>query len=223
MAKMIQPEGNVYNKYDNKNPFVKKIMAGFFSSMDSLLADLDFSNVYEAGCGEGMISEHIYELKNGEAQCYASDISCRLIENASRTFPHIHFSEGSIYDIKCEDEAFDLVFASEVLEHLDYPERAIQELFRVSKKHVFISVPNEPVWRIANLIRGKYVCTLGNTPGHVQHWSTNALLSLVESLRLTPSGGGAGSYLLRSLGRWVCTENKKNEYNHPFVKCGKCS
>ena len=39
----------------------------------------------------------------------------------------------------------------------------------LSKKYSLISVPNEPVFRIANLLRGKNVFRLGNDPEHLQN------------------------------------------------------
>ncbi|MCY4524853.1 MAG: methyltransferase domain-containing protein, partial [Halobacteriovoraceae bacterium] len=41
-----------------------------------------------------------------------------------------------------EDNQFDIVTALDVLEHLDNPHRAFQEMLRVAKKAVFISLPN---------------------------------------------------------------------------------
>lgn len=40
------------------------------------------------------------------------------------------------------DSAFDVVAALDVLEHLDDPHAALQELYRVAKKAVMISLPN---------------------------------------------------------------------------------
>ena len=40
--------------------------------------------------------------------------------------------------------------------------------------------PREPLWRVLNLIRGRYPRDLGNTPGHLQHWSTPAFLALLQ-------------------------------------------
>jgi hypothetical protein len=51
---------------------------------------------------------------------------------------------------------------------------------RVAKRHLLVSVPREPVWRLLNLARGAYVKDLGNTPGHVNHWSRPAFLRLAE-------------------------------------------
>ena len=86
----------------------------------------------------------------------------------------VAFSVGSIYDTGQPDNFYDLVIATEVLEHLDNPSAAMKELIRISKKYIIISVPNEPLWCMANMARFKYLRHLGNTPGHINHWSKKA-------------------------------------------------
>jgi hypothetical protein len=36
------------------------------------------------------------------------------------------------------------------------------------------------MWRLGNLARGRYVGDLGNTPGHIQHFSRAAFSRLVD-------------------------------------------
>ena len=48
-------------------------------------------------------------------------------------------------------------------------------------RFAFVSVPREPLWRLLNLARGRYLARLGDTPGHVQHWSRGALLALLAT------------------------------------------
>ena len=38
-------------------------------------------------------------------------------------------------------------------------------------KHLLLSVPREPIFRSCNLFTGRYVKDLGNTPGHLNHWT----------------------------------------------------
>jgi len=65
----------------------------------------------------------------------------------------------------------------EVLEHLDYPDKALAEIARVLKPEgvLILGVPREYLWCTLNFMRGKYWSSLGNTPGHLNHWSTYTL------------------------------------------------
>ncbi len=72
-----------------------------------------------------------------------------------------------------------MVVTSEVLEHMEDPERALGQLLGVCGGYLLVTVPNEPIWRILNMARGKYWRRLGNTPGHVQHWNKRTLRKLI--------------------------------------------
>jgi 2-polyprenyl-3-methyl-5-hydroxy-6-metoxy-1,4-benzoquinol methylase len=78
------------------------------------------------------------------------------------------------------DDEFDLASAIEVLEHVPEPERTLAEMARVARRRLLVSVPREPVWRMTNMARGAYVRDLGNTPGHVNHWSKRSFVSLLS-------------------------------------------
>jgi hypothetical protein len=67
-----------------------------------------------------------------------------------------------------------------VLEHLADPVRALGVLARLAQPHLIVSVPREPLWRLLNVARGRYWPALGNTPGHLQHWSARRFLALLE-------------------------------------------
>lgn len=165
-----QPEGNYYDKYNTSNPIAQRLMSGFFRDLDNLLSQLTFGSLYEAGCGEGYVIEHV-RSNYANAILHASDISSRTISEAKTRSPGIEYAVSSIYSLPVADESFDVAMALEVFEHLEDPTAGLLELLRISKRYIIISVPNEPIWRISNMARGKYWSQLGNTPGHIQHWS----------------------------------------------------
>jgi predicted SAM-dependent methyltransferase len=78
-----------------------------------------------------------------------------------------------------EDSA-DFILCCEVLEHLEFPEKALKTLNTITGKYCLLSVPNEPLWRCLNMVRGKYIHDLGNTPGHIQHWSLHQFVKLIK-------------------------------------------
>jgi ubiquinone/menaquinone biosynthesis C-methylase UbiE len=103
-----------------------------------------------------------------------------IVKVATENNPKSKFSKQSIYDIKWPDEEFEIVIATEVLEHLRKPHSAIKECKRVSKRYCVFSVPYEPFWRISNIFRLAYLEDFGNTPGHIQHWNKTQFKNMLK-------------------------------------------
>ena len=60
-------------------------------------------------------------------------------------------------------------------------EHTVAEMARVARGgHLLVSVPREPLWRGLNMARGAYIKDLGNTPGHLNHWSRKAFVELLS-------------------------------------------
>jgi len=175
--------GNFYNKYESKNPFVKYIVKNFFDDITLILHPIktEIKSAFEIGCGEGYVTSHIHHLGIPIA---GADVSSRIIEVAKKNHPDIHFSVLSIYDLNTIQIQYDLVVANEVFEHLSNPDKAIEELKKIAKKYILISVPNEPYFRMANILRLKYLKSAGNTPGHINHWSKKQLKKFLVSKEL---------------------------------------
>jgi hypothetical protein len=49
----------------------------------------------------------------------------------------------------------------------------------VARRWLLVSTPQEPLWRILNVLRGAHWRSLGNTPGHLNHWSRRGLRTFV--------------------------------------------
>ncbi len=172
--------GNVYDKYNTRNPIARCLMAGFLSSVTELYNLFNPASVLEVGCGEGALANYLLQhaLKR-PARFEAGDLSLEAVSNGIA--PLIKFRELSIYELPYSDKSFELVICCEVLEHLEYPQQGLAELARVAKRGVLLSTPREPVWRLLNFARGKYIRDLGNTPGHIQHFSRKNLINLAET------------------------------------------
>lgn len=175
------PVGNYENKYASTNPIAKFLMSNFIGAVKSLalLRKDEIGSINEIGCGEGFVTHEIRGLGITD-RIKGCDFSSTIIDVAKQQHPDMHFYVKSIYDIKPEQDGADLVICCEVLEHLELPGAALEKLRACTGKYCILSVPNEPLWRVLNMARGKYLDAWGNTPGHINHWSSGAFRKLVS-------------------------------------------
>jgi 2-polyprenyl-3-methyl-5-hydroxy-6-metoxy-1,4-benzoquinol methylase len=171
------PVGNTYDKYGSTNPVVRRLMRGFTADLDDLLAIAAPRSVLDVGCGEGVLTEQWAERFDRVVGVDLEHPALRR-EWEQRSKPNLEFRPGRANALPFATDEFDLVCAIEVLEHLAEPASALEELARVARRSLLISAPREPLWRALNLLRGAYWRALGNTPGHVNHWSARALRTL---------------------------------------------
>jgi 2-polyprenyl-3-methyl-5-hydroxy-6-metoxy-1,4-benzoquinol methylase len=111
------------------------------------------------------------------------DLSADEVEKAKKMMKDIRVDftvQDATRMVNYQDNEFDLVVCTEVLEHLPDPVAGLHELTRISRKFILVSVPQEPVWRFLNLCRGKYIRDFGNTPGHLNHWSPKSFTAFLE-------------------------------------------
>ncbi|KKQ27326.1 MAG: hypothetical protein A3H17_04220 [Candidatus Levybacteria bacterium RIFCSPLOWO2_12_FULL_37_14] len=157
-------------KHTSKNPIQKFLIKNFYSSLISLIKPLKAESILDAGCGEGFTINKLKENGIGK-KIEGMEYSKEAISFGKKLFPHLTIKQGSVYDLPYKDNSFDLIICTEVLEHLEYPIRALKEMLRVSKKYLVISIPNEPLFMISNFLRGKNLSSLGNDVGHINHWN----------------------------------------------------
>lgn len=171
-------EWSKHAKYRDLNPISKYMVSGFFHSIRELFDATNPTTVLDVGCGESLVLKSLEDLMQGRS-CYGIDHDPIEINDAKKNSPFCEFSVGSIYEIPFKDNFADLIFCTEVMEHLDHPDKALDELHRVTSNYAIFSVPNEPLWRILNMARFKYLSNLGNTPDHWNHWSSGAFKRFV--------------------------------------------
>ncbi len=169
--------GNTYDKYTSSNGIERRLMQRFLRAFDESLPTDPPARVLEIGAGEGEISSRVVERFPGAA-VISADLPdpARSREWAERGLNGLF---GDVEALPFADDTFDLVLVIEVLEHVPDPDLALSEIARVGRGHVIASVPFEPLWRAANMARGKYFRDWGNTPGHIQHWGRRGFVRLV--------------------------------------------
>jgi 2-polyprenyl-3-methyl-5-hydroxy-6-metoxy-1,4-benzoquinol methylase len=164
--------GNTYDKYGSTNPVVRRLMAGFERTLDELFGAAAAESLLDVGCGEGVLTQRWAE-RLAPRRVVGIDLEDAAIqaEWAKRPAANLEYRIMKAENLPFGDDEFDLATAIEVLEHVPDPEHTVAEMARVAKRHLLVSVPREPLWRALNMARGAYLRDLGNTPGHVNHWS----------------------------------------------------
>jgi 2-polyprenyl-3-methyl-5-hydroxy-6-metoxy-1,4-benzoquinol methylase len=173
--------GNTYDKYGSTNPVVRRVMGGFQHALEELLEVAQPASLLDVGCGEGVLVQRLAgrlpatrvvgvdlqeaSIQAGWARHGADNLSYRTMEGGELPF---------------DDGEFDMVSAIEVLEHVPDPQRTLREMSRCAQRHLLVSVPREPLWRALNMARGAYWPQLGNTPGHLHHWSRRSFIELLR-------------------------------------------
>lgn len=175
--------GNTYDKYGSQNPLVKRMMSNFEQTLDELWQQAGPHSILDVGCGEGVLT-HKWAERLGEGRIVGLDLDEEELkaEWEKRQRPNLEYHIQEATKLDFADGEFELATAIEVLEHVPEPATTIAEMGRVASKFVLVSVPREPLWRALNMARGSYLKDLGNTPGHVNHWSKRGFVKELSAI-----------------------------------------
>jgi ubiquinone/menaquinone biosynthesis C-methylase UbiE len=177
--------GNHTQKYTARNPAIRWLTERWVANLDRVFAQVGgdggrpAENALEVGCGEGVIADKLWR-RWGEV--VALDLPDAGLRDDWRRRQGPRYLHASAHQLPFADDRFDVVVAAEVLEHLPDPVGGLHEMARVGRRHLVLSVPREPVFRSCNLVAGRYVRDLGNTPGHLNHWSRRGFVRFVSQV-----------------------------------------
>jgi ubiquinone/menaquinone biosynthesis C-methylase UbiE len=176
--------GNTTPKYTAKNPAIRFLTQRWVANLEEVVDRVtgdprgEPKAALEVGCGEGVIAD---KLRRRFQEVVALDLPDAGLRAWWQRYPGPRYLHADAHHLPFEDDQFDLVVAVEVLEHLHDPVKGLREMTRVSRRHVVFSVPREPIFRGCNLVAGRYVRDLGNTPGHLNHWSKRGFAKFVAT------------------------------------------
>ncbi len=100
--------------------------------------------ILDVGCGDGVILYLLNQkLKNENIELYGIDSSNLALKIAKRKIPRGIFTIAEVYNLPYEDNFFDLIISSDVIEHVLRPDKMLSEIKRVGKdnSHVVIGTP----------------------------------------------------------------------------------
>ena len=169
--------------YDSPNKIAQYLLRSFKKSVLSLVHKTKARTLFDVGCGDGHLS--LFLADNGY-QITGGDINPILVEQANKVVAERNLTNATsfevldIYSYDFSKIHVDMALCCEVLEHLPDPLLALDRIAKIKTDTFLFSVPAEPIWRIMNICRLKYLSEFGNTPGHINHWGYLSFRSFLE-------------------------------------------
>ena len=174
------PTGNTYDKYGTTNPIEQRMMRGFMRSLDEMLGGLTPRRILEIGVGEGHVMTRSASASRASRWSGSTCPTTPSATTGGRSGLPCMFGDATT--LPFPDDSFDLVLAIEVLEHVPTPDHALGELSRVVLGHVRrVGAVRADLAGRQPRARGATSRHLGNTPGHVNHWTRWGFRRFVES------------------------------------------
>lgn len=129
----------------SKNPLKRNtyVLSRYKNICKLIPRNSKLQQVLDAGCGDGVLIDFLSKTKNYNV--YGIDNSDEAISFAKKRLNrnNVELVVGDVYKLPYPDDFFDIICSTEVIEHLNYPEKFLEELSRVSKKGstVIITTP----------------------------------------------------------------------------------
>jgi SAM-dependent methyltransferase len=160
---MIESEHSHWNEFFRYNPASRhrrRMIRG-------LIAGLPVRSVLDAGCGSGELLYDLFHPNRGELRLKGFD------KNRAET-PTLLRKLGAAYetldiDAAALPETYDLVIASEMVEHTRDDAVAMRHLARMTSRWILVTVPSGRIYPSDKAM------------GHVRHYTPQSLRSLAES------------------------------------------
>lgn len=166
-------------KYASRNPVQQWILRRFFRTIQAWLDQIHPTRVLDFGCGEGYFWRSLAAL-GPLPEVIGIDVRAEAVVIAREQVPCQTFLVEDLFKYDPKGIQFDLAVCSEVLEHLHDPMIHLRRLSEIAPR-VLLTVPNEPYFRLSNLLRGRDLKRWGNHPEHVQQWSVATFRRFVST------------------------------------------
>ncbi|WP_406700923.1 class I SAM-dependent methyltransferase [Singulisphaera sp. Ch08] len=156
------------------------MLSRLYGTLYQLVTGLAPRRILDFGCGEAHFWGTLARF-GPLPEVLGIDLRPDAIAAATMRYPAARFLCIDLFELPNPDPSFDLVIASEVLEHLRSPDRYLARLCELSTRWVLLTVPHEPFFRLCNFARGRDLRRFGNHPEHIQCWSKRSFGRFVSA------------------------------------------
>lgn len=108
-----------------------------FDLVMKLLPPKAGDKILDLGCGKGLFG--LFLLSKEKCDMTFSDIS----PEASKYLSNYKFVQCSMTDTPFPDNSFDKIYSSSTISHIDDVDKAIKEIFRISKGEILLTTNNK--------------------------------------------------------------------------------
>lgn len=143
-----------HDTYTKEGPsLLKWVHQWRFRSIKNLIGDIANKTILDAGSGEGYF---LSQIKAKEK--YGIEMSEKRVKRSRDLFPDLKVTVGDVKNLPFEDKSLDVIVCSEVLEHVDGYQKALEEFKRCLKPSgiLVVSFPNEQTVGFGRLLIMKF-------------------------------------------------------------------
>lgn len=171
---VIDNSRNSYDRFWGDQQIIDEYLSearlDFFEELYNACRDCVTGRILDIGCGSGDFLR-IIAARTPHGQFHGLDFSWSGVQRSKTNLPQGQFINGDIYATGYRNHSFDTVLCTEVLEHLEDPQTALQELARICTDTgtLIVTVPNGA--------HDSYV-------GHLHFWSESGFRQMLHGLHV---------------------------------------
>lgn len=178
---------NMKNQYEIRGNFEHELRTEK-ERQDITVELAEGDTLLEIGCAGGVMTANLSE---NIPNIVASDISLTYLRKAKKNVPSAKFVRLDIHNLPFDDESFDCIVCTEVLEHVYSPYKALDEIHRILKPkgNFVLSVPNNMTfnrifWHLMK--RKEQYANLNIMNLHINFFDTGSILELLRKSGFYP-------------------------------------
>jgi len=122
-----------------RNIFVLARYKNMIELAKNAVDNISNKKILDIGCGDGVLS-YLFAKEGGIVSGVDySDIAIKFAKEKTKNY-NIDFRQGSAYKLPFKDHSFDIIYSSDVIEHLEDVSAYLSEMKRVAKKGAIIII-----------------------------------------------------------------------------------
>lgn len=174
----LLPDGYMEEVYSASNPLVRHIHHQRLDLIVHSVPVMDSSRVLDAGCGEGHLLEKLH-TRFPHHEYYGVDFSPLALPQAQMRCPYATLQPMDLTRMGFDNEYFDLITCTEVIEHVIRYREALVEMKRVLKTggYLVLTFPNEILWTTARFLLGRRPIKV---PDHFNSFTPRRIKKVVD-------------------------------------------